>query len=121
MDKTAKSINIEQKCKIILEAISDYFGFKLIDFGSTCRVYGFADKQSERLVYGPEQTTMTDLSYSRLLGKVVSSKELLTRDGKDPYAADLEVHDNPFFGIGPSTLCLKLNLLGYDMSKISGS
>lgn len=120
MDKTAKSISTEQKCKIILEAISDYFGFKLIDFGSTCRVYGFADKQCGRLVYGPEQTTMTDLSYSRLLGKVVSSKEFLTRIGGDP-RADLEVHDNPFLGIGPSTLCLKLNLLGYDMSKISGS
>lgn len=120
MDKTVKNINTEQKCKIILEAISDYFGFKLIDFGSTCQVYGFVDKQCGRFVYGPEQTTMTDLSYSRLLGKVVSSKEFLTRTSEDPYA-DLEVHDNPFLGIGPSTLCLKLNLLGYDMSKISGS
>ena len=121
MDKTVKNINTEQKCKIILEAISDYFGFKLIYFGSTCRVYGFADKQYERLVYGPEQTTMTDLSYSRLLGKVVSSKEFLTRTSEDQYA-DIEVHNNPFFGIVcPSTLCLKLNLLGYDMSKISES
>ena len=118
MDKIAKSISTERKCKIILEAISDYFGFKLINFGSTCRVYGFVDKQCERLVYGPEQTTMTDLSYSKLLGKVVSSKEFLTRTSENPYA-DLEVHDNPFLGIGPSTLCLKLNLLGYDMSEIS--
>lgn len=118
MDKTAKSISTEQKRKIILEAISDCFGFKLIDFGSTCRVYGFADKQCGRLVYGPEQTTMTDLSYSRLLGKAVSSKEFLTRISENPYA-DLEVHDNPFLGVGPSTLCLKLNLLGYGMSKIS--
>ena len=117
MDKIVKSISTEQKCKIILEAISDYFDFKLIDFGSTYRVYGFADKHYGRLVYGPEQTTMTDLSYSRLLGKVVSSKEFLTRISENSYA-DLEVHDNPFLGIGPSALCLKLNLLGYDMSKI---
>lgn len=120
MDKVVKSISNEQKCKIILEAISDYFGFKLIDFGSTCLVYGFVDKQYGRFVYGPEQTTMTDLSYSRLLGKVVSSKEFLTRISEDKYA-DLEVRDNTFFGIDPSTLCLKLSLLGYDISKISGS
>ena len=120
MDKTAKNISTEQKCKIILEAISDYFGFKLIEFGSTCQVYGLVDKQCGRFVYGPEQTTMTDLSYSRLLGKVVSSNEFLTRISEDPYA-DLEVHDNPFLGIGSSTLCLKLNLLGYDVSKISES
>ena len=117
MDKTKKNIDAEQKCKIILKAISDYFGFKLIDFGSTYRVYGFTDKQCGRLVYGPEQTTITDLSYSKLLGKVVSSKEFLTRISKDPYA-DLEVHDNPFFNIQPAILCLKLSLLGYDMTKI---
>ena len=117
MDKIAKNIRTEQKCKIILEAISDYFGFKLIDFGSICRVYGFADKQCGRLVYGSEQTTMTDLSYSRLLGKVVSSKEFLTRIDENKYA-DLKVHDNLFFGISLSSLCLKLNLLGYGMSKI---
>lgn len=120
MEKIVESISNEQKCKIILEAISDYFGFKLIDFGSTYRVYGFSDKQYERLVYGPEQTTMTNLSYSRLLGKVMSSKKFLTRTSEDPYV-DLEVHCNPFFDISPSSLCLKLNLLGYDMSKISES
>ena len=120
MDKTAKNIRTEQKCKIILEAISDYFGFKLIEFGSTCQVYGLVDKQCGRFVYGPEQTTMTELSYSRLLGKVVSSKEFLIRTSEDQYA-DLDVLDNPFLGIGSSTLCLKLNLLGYDMSKISES
>ena len=63
---------------------------------------------------------MTELSYSRLLGKVVSSKEFLTRIDENKYA-DLEVHDNLFFGISLSSLCLKLNLLGYDMSKISES
>ena len=118
MDKIAKNIRTEQKCKIILEAISDYFGFKLIEFGSSCQVYGLVDKQCGRFVYGPEQTTMTELSYSRLLGKVVSSKEFLTRIDENKYA-DLEVHDNLFFGISLSSLCLKLNLLGYDMSKIS--
>lgn len=118
MDKTAKSISTEQKCKIILEAISDYFDFKLIDFGFTCRVYGFVDKQHERFVYGPKQTTITDLSYSGLLGKVVSSKEFLTRIDDNQHS-DLEIHDNPFFGVSPSTICLKLNLLGYDISRIS--
>ena len=120
MDKIAKNISKEQKCKIILEAIGDYFGFRLIDFGSTFQVHGFVDKQYGRFVYGPEQTTMTDLSYSRLLGKVVSSKEFLTKISEDKYA-DLEVRDNTFFGIDPSTLYLKLSLLGYDISKISGS
>lgn len=117
MDKTKKNIDVEQKCKIILEAISDYFGFKLIDFGSTCRIYGFTDKQCGRLVYGLEQTTITDLSYSKLLGKVVNSKEFLTRISENPYA-DLEVCNNPFFSIQPAMLCLKLSLLGYDMTKI---
>lgn len=120
MDKPAKSISNEQKCKIILEAISDYFGFKLIDFGPACRVYGFVDKQYDEFVYDPEQTTITGLSYSRLLGRVVSSKEFLIRIDDNPYT-DLEVRDNPFFGIGPSALCLKLSLLGYDMSEISES
>ena len=118
MDKKSKDIDAEQKCKIILEAISDYFGFKLIEFGSFYKVYGFANKETNRLVYGPEQTTMTDLSYRRLLGKVVNSKDFLTKNHDDQYA-DLEVHNNPFFEIEPVTLCLKLSLLGYDMSKIS--
>ena len=120
MDKVVKSISNEQKCKIILEAISEYFGFKLIDFGHTLRVYGFVDKQYGGFVYGPKQMTMTDLSYFKLLGKVIGSKEFLTRTSEDPHM-DLEVHDNPFFNNGLSTLCLKLSLLGYDISKISGS
>ena len=118
MNKLSKNIDAEQKCKIILNAISDYFGFKLIEFGSFYKVYGFANKETNRLVYGPEQTTMTDLSYRRLLGKVVNSKDFLIKFHDDPYS-DLEVHSNPFFEVEPATLCLKLSLLGYDMSEIS--
>ena len=79
MSRTIKNIDAEQKCKIILEAISDYFSFKIIDFGLTYKIHGFVDSKNSRIIYDSKQTTMTGVSYSKLLGKVVSSKEFLIR------------------------------------------
>ena len=117
MSRTTENIDAEQKCKIILEAISDYFDFKIIDFGHIYKVHGFVDSKNSRIIYDSKQTTMTEVSYSKLLGKVVGSKEFLIRSSDD-IKSDLLVYDNPFFNIQPATLCLKLSLLGYDMTKI---
>lgn len=59
---------------------------------------------------------MTQLSCSKLLGKVAASKEFSIRS--NDLNGDLEVQRNLFFGLEPIALCLKLTLLGYDMAKI---
>lgn len=117
MDKTKKNIDAERKCKIILEAISDYFNFKIIDFGLIYKIHGFVDSKNSKIICDSEQTTITGVSYSKLLGKVISSKEFLVCSN-DNSKSDLFTYDNPFFDIQPTILCLKLSLLGYDMTNI---